>query len=135
MATTKKLKNLANCKPSEFLAQTNKIRKAVSKWLTLTDIMNIRKAQPVITEDMSDDEIKEARAKQMKENMNAMLDTILEKHPQETLELLAIASFVDPKDVDNHTIDEYLLSFTELMNDTTVLNFFTSLISLVNKLG
>lgn len=135
MATTKKLKNLANCKPSEFLAQTNKIRKAVSKWLTLTDIMNIRKAQPVITEDMSDDEIKEARAKQMKENMNAMLDTILEKHPQETLELLAIASFVDPKDVDNHTIDEYLLSFTELMNDTTVLNFFTSLMSLVNKLG
>jgi hypothetical protein len=55
------MKNLANCKPSEFLSQTNKIRKSVEKWLKLTDIINIRKRIPVgmpeITADLSSDEL------------------------------------------------------------------------------
>ena len=37
-----KLKTLANCKPSEFLKQTNKIRKAAAEWLTATDILEIK---------------------------------------------------------------------------------------------
>lgn len=37
------MKNLANCTPSEFLKQTNKIKKSVEKWLKATDIMEIRK--------------------------------------------------------------------------------------------
>jgi hypothetical protein len=48
------MKNLANCKPSEFLKQTNRIRKSVSKWLTDTDIANIRKRMPNIKDDASD---------------------------------------------------------------------------------
>ena len=36
------MKNIANCTPREFLRQTNKIRKAVSNWLTLTKVMDIR---------------------------------------------------------------------------------------------
>lgn len=135
MATVKKIKNLANCKPSEFLAQTNKIRKSVYKWLTLTDISNIRKRLPEITEDMSEEDVKAARTKQVKDNFNAILSAILEEHPQETLELLALASFVDPKDVDNYTVDEYLQSFTDLINDKTVINFFTSLMSLGHLFG
>ena len=31
------MKNLANCKPSEFLRQTNKIRHYVQKWMDITD--------------------------------------------------------------------------------------------------
>lgn len=135
MATVKKIKNLANCKPSEFLAQTNKIRKSVYKWLTLTDISNIRKRLPEITEDMSEEDVKAARTKQVKDNFNAILSAILEEHPQETLELLALTSFVDPKDVDNYTVDEYLQSFTDLINDKTVINFFTSLMSLGHLFG
>ena len=50
------MKNLANCKPSEFLVQTNKIRKSVEKWLTVTDIMNIRRTQPELAEGMSREE-------------------------------------------------------------------------------
>ncbi len=41
------IKTLSNCKPSEFLKQTNRIRKAVERWLTDTDIANIRKRQPI----------------------------------------------------------------------------------------
>ena len=37
------LKTLVTCKPSEFLRQTNRIKKSAEKWLTDTDIFNIRK--------------------------------------------------------------------------------------------
>lgn len=130
-----KLKNLATCKPSEFLRQTNKIRKSVSKWLTLTDIMNIRKRQPVLTDDMTDEQKKEAVNKQTRENFNDILDSVLDEHPNETLEVLALASFVEPKDVDKHSVKEYMESFTELINDEDVLSFFTSLIELGQRLG
>ncbi|MCI6649125.1 MAG: hypothetical protein MSH24_06305 [Lachnospiraceae bacterium] len=130
-----KLKNLATCKPSEFLRQTNKIRKSVAKWLNITDIMNIRKRQPKLTDDMTDEQKKEAVSKQTRENFDAILDSILDEHPDETLELLALASFVDPKDVDKHSVKEYMESFTELMNDEDVLSFFTSLIELGQRLG
>ena len=40
------MKNLANCKPSEFLAQTFKIKKSVQEWLDVTKLMEIRKNQP-----------------------------------------------------------------------------------------
>lgn len=130
-----KLKNLANCTPSEFLTQTNKIRKAVSKWLTLTDIQGIRKRQPVFTEDMTDEEKQAAIKKQTNENFNAILDSVMEEHADETLEVLALASFVDPKDVDKHTVKEYLVSFTELLNDEDIIGFFTSLIDVGQRFG
>ena len=130
-----KLKNLATCKPSEFLRQTNKIRKAVSKWFTITDILNIRKRKPKLTDDMTESQRKEAINKQTKENFDAILDSVLEEHPDETLEVLALASFVDPKDVDKHSVKEYMESFTELINDEDVLSFFTSLVELGQRLG
>ena len=42
------LKTLVNCKPSEFLKQTNRIKKSAEKWLTDTDILNIRKRLPAL---------------------------------------------------------------------------------------
>lgn len=132
---TEKLKNLANCKPSEFLKQTNKIRKAVSSWLTLTDIQGIRKRQPVFTEEMTDEEKKAAVKKQTNENFNAILDSVLDKNADATLEVLALASFVEPEDVDTHTVKEYMISFTELLNDEDIIAFFTSLIDVGQKFG
>ena len=118
------MKNLANCKPSEFLTQTNKIRKSVSKWLTDTDIVNIRKRMPTLPEDISDDERREAMNKQASDNFNAILDSILDEHPDETLELLALLCFVEPKDADNHSITEYIESVNELINNKAVTDFF-----------
>lgn len=127
------MKNLANCKPSEFLVQTNKIRKSAANWLTMTDIMNIRKVQPLLRDDMTKEERKKALEDQAKKNLSNMLDSILESHPKETLDLLALCCFVDPENVDDYPVSEYLLSFTELMNDEAVLGFFTSLMRLVQK--
>lgn len=129
------MKNLANCKPSEFLKQTNKIRKSVEKWLTVTDLENIRKRQPVLSADMSDEEQKKAYTEQAKENISAILDSVLDKHPDETLEVLALMCFVEPKNVDKHTVSEYLGAFNEIVNDKNVIDFLSSLLRLGQSAG
>lgn len=131
------MKNLANCKPSEFLKQTNRVRKAVEKWLTDTDIMNIRKNVPEPikgTKGMSDKEKKEAladyqrrREVQARENLSRILDAVMEEHPDETLELLALLCFVEPENVDDYPISDYLDSLTEMLSNESVISFFTSL--------
>lgn len=126
------MKNLANCKPSEFLRQTNRIRKSVDKWLTLTDIKNIRKSMPELPDGISKEEKSKLMFEQGKKNLNKMLDNILEVHPDETLELLALLCFVEPEDVDNHTVVEYLDSFNEIIGSKEVISFFGSLMQLAN---
>ena len=131
------MKSLANCKPSEFLRQTNRIRKSVEKWLTDTDIMNIRKRLPeyeIAAKGASAEERKalvernaEKEQEQIKKNVSAILDAVLEDHPDETLEVLALCCFVEPEDADNHSVKEYIAVLSELLNDKDVLGFFTSL--------
>lgn len=132
--------NLANCKPSEFLKQSYKIKRSVEKWLKNTDILNIRKQMPKltpITKDMSEEERKEVfdgNKKKIQEqsvkNFMDILDEIMDKHPDETLEILALCCFIEPSDVDNYTIDFYLNNFTEIINNKAVVGFFTSLAQL-----
>lgn len=124
------MKNLANCKPSEFLRQTNKIRKAAERWLKITDIMGIRTTQPVIPDGATTEEIKELRERQATANLSRILDAIMDEHPDETLELLALMCFVEPEDVDNHSVAEYLESVGEMIGNEAVLSFFTSLMRL-----
>lgn len=135
------MKNLANCKPSEFLKQTNRIRKSVEKWLTVTDVMSIRKrmpeGMPEVQAGMSQDEVDAIRekqrqmmAEQSQRNLKDMLDSMLDNHPDETLEVLALCCFVEPENVDDHTVSEYLLSINELLADEAVRDFFTFLMQL-----
>jgi len=128
------MKNLANCKPSEFLTQTNKIRKSVSKWLTDTDIVNIRKRIPKMPDDISDEDKRKALDKQATENLDAILDSILEEHPQETLEMLALLCFVEPEHVDDYSVTDYIESFNEIIGNKVVLDFFMSLANWGNQL-
>lgn len=131
------LKTLATCKPSEFLRQTNRVKKSVEKWLTDTDILNIRNRMPVLEimpKDASDEERRaifernqRSAKEQTRKNLSAILDAILEEHPDETLEVLALCCFIEPEDADNHTVAEYLMAFNSLINDKAVLDFFTSL--------
>lgn len=134
------MKNIANCTPLEFLKQTNRIKKSVEKWLTLTDIMNIRKRIPVfeLAPQTATDEEKrmifeknrQKRMEQAKANLSAILDAVLEDHPNETLEILALCCFIEPEEANEHSVEEYLNAFSELIGNKAVLNFFTSLASL-----
>lgn len=135
-----KIKTLANCKPSEFLRQTNLIRKSVERWFDVTEIMEIRKRSPhieVAPAGATVEEInavlsrnKEAEKKQMKENFSAILESVLELHPDETLEVLALCCFMDPQNVDDHPVSFYLTAINDLLNDEAVMGFFISLVQL-----
>lgn len=134
------MKTIANCKPSEFLRQTNRLRKSAEKWMRDTDIINIRKRIPVYTTVPPDatqeqkEEIVRANKKlteeQMIKNANAILDAVLEEHPDETLEILALCCFVEPEHVDDYSIADYLNAFTEILQNGAVISFFTSLVRL-----
>ena len=134
------MKNLANCKPSEFLIQTNKIRKSVANWLTVTDIMSIRKRLPELEEAGEGATTDERQAvvernlkkknEQVKQNLMDILDAMLVDHPMETLEILALCCFVAPEDVDNHPMSEYIGAITELIETKEVMSFFISLAKL-----
>lgn len=125
------MKTLANCNPKEFLVQTNKIRKSVANWLTLTKVMEIRKNQPQIPDDATDEERKKAVSDQARKNLMEMLDGILEEHPDETAELLGLICFIEPKDLEKCKMTELLGTFTEIVNCPEVIGFFTSLMQLV----
>lgn len=139
-------KNLANCTPKEFLIQTNKIRKSAERWLKATDIMNIRRnvpkleIPPAASSEETNEIIRKHKIKlqnQAFKNFSDILDAVMENHPDETLEVLALACFVEPKDVNEHKITEYLANVTEILNDEAVISFFTSLMRLgqIDTLG
>lgn len=134
------IKTIANCKPTEFLKQTNKIKKAVESWLTATDIMAIfkRKAPVEIIRENATDEEKaeitarnvEAGRKQMAQNISDILDAVMEEHPEETIRVLALCCFIDPERADDYKVSYYLKAITSLIADKDVLDFFTSLAQL-----
>lgn len=127
------MKTLANCTPREFLTQTNKIRKSVANWLELTQIMQIRQTKPEVDESASEEERKAALAKQVRLNLSAILDAILDEHPDETAELLGLICFIEPEDLDKHSMAELLANVADVLNSEEVMSFFISLARLGNK--
>lgn len=133
-------KNLANCKPSEFMAQCGRVAKSVEKWLEVTDVINIRRKVPKmmpIPEDATPEKTKEIMdeykltlQKAAKDNIGEIINSVMIDHPQETLELLALLCFVEPENVDDHSISFYLANLAELLNDKDVISFFSSLMRL-----
>lgn len=134
------MKNLANCKPSEFLKQTNKIKKNVEKWIKDTDLMEIWNRKAIIdpiSDEMSEDE-KENTEKNNKEiikrealkKASELFDLILDKNADETLNLLALLCFVEPDEADNYAVKDYLKAVKEMITDEDVIGFFTSLAQL-----
>lgn len=131
------MKTIADCKPSEFLRQTNRLRKSAEKWMKSTDIINIRKRIPAFVtvppdatqeeKDRINRENETLKAEQAIKNMNAILDSALEEYPDETLEILALCCFVEPEHVDDYPITDYLQAFAEILQNSAVLSFFTSL--------
>lgn len=131
------MKNLATCKPSEFVAQTAKIKDAVANWMEVIDFMAIRATQPkyeVLPLDATPEQrveiVKknaEIQKKQTMQNLSKLLDNMLAQHPQETLNVLALCCFVEPEHVDDYTIDEYFQCIMDMMQNKSVMNFFSLL--------
>ena len=149
------MKNLATCSPREFMVQTNLIRKSVEKWLKATDIMAIRRRKPdlppvpempEVTTPEEKARILEAQATAIKErdaiirqhavdNAFAIIDAAFEDHTDETLEVLALVCFVPVSEVNEHPMKFYMQSIRELIEDSEVMAFFTSLVRLAQMSG
>lgn len=144
------MKNLATCKPSEFLKQTLRIKRLVEKWLTSEDIAEIRNRLPKtekILQTMTKEEQGEIMIRNQKatkeqaiKNFMDILDVMLDKKFDETLAVIALSCFVEPENVDDYTIDDYLGSLSDMLENRNVIRFFASVahlgqtnISLVSK--
>lgn len=121
------MKNLANCTIREFIAQTNRIRHAAERWLNLTQVLEIRANLPKADPNATEAEKRRALEAQIKKNGRAMLDAVLEKHAEETAELLGLMCFIEPDDLDNHSMRELLGAFAEMIGCREVVDFFISL--------
>ena len=124
------MKHLGNCTPTEFFIQTVRIRKAVEKWIKDIDLVNIRKTLPELTDNMSREEKKAAIEEQGKKNLLKIIDAAMEDHPDETLEILALLCFVEPENVDDYPMSEYILAILEMIQHECVVSFFTLLLKL-----
>lgn len=131
------MKNLATCKPSEFVAQTAKIKGAVSDWMKAIDFAAIRASKPTY-EVLPLDATPEQRAEVIKKNaeiqqnfamqkVSKLLDNMLAEHPQETLNVLALCCFVEPEHVDDYSIDEYFQCIMDMLQNKSILDFFSLL--------
>lgn len=130
------MKTLATCRPTEFLRQANIIKKYAEKWLDDTNILNIRQNLPKLETVPSDaspedririaEENRKKANEQTRKNLSDILDSILENHPEETLQLLALCCFIEPENIDEHEVSEYLDAIAELIGNQSVLSFFTS---------
>lgn len=128
-------KNLANCTPTEFAVQTRLIKHAVENWLTETDVIKIRQRMPVIPEGATEEETAKLMQEQATKNLSAMFDSIMDDHPQETVQLLGLLCFVPVAEVDNYPMTYYMDSIGELLSEQSVWNFFTSLLLAARRLG
>lgn len=128
-------KNLTNCNLREFMIQTRLIKHHVEKWLTDTDIMNIRKNLPDIPDGASDEERKKMLTDQGMKNASAIFDSIFDEHPDETITLIALLCFVPLSEIDKHPMTYYMESITEMLNDKTVWDFFISLAVVARRVG
>ena len=64
------------------------------------------------------------------QNASELFDRAFEKYPEDTLAVLALSCFVEPKDVDKNPISEYLGCLTDMVNSKEVMSFFGLLASL-----
>ena len=124
------MKNLSNCKPSEFLAQTIKIKNLVRDWLDATKIMDIRKNFSQVDKNLPTEERTNAIVNQALSNWSDMLDRMFVDNAEKTLALIALVNFVEPDRVDDYEMGDYLQSIGELLGDSRVISFFTSLVRL-----
>lgn len=134
------MKTLVSCTPREFLTQTNRLRHTLDKWIKDVKLREIRATAPVLETASLEATVEEraeiARRNREKvreqgyQNLMAVLDAAFEKYPDETLEILALCCFVEPNEVNDHPVREYLASIAELINDDAVIDFFTSFLRL-----
>lgn len=134
------MKNLANCKPTEFFKQAYKTKKAAEKWTKDLGIIELRNRKPdlvKITKEMTPEEKQEAFEENRRrikkagfENTMEILEKALGADAEKTLEILALCFFIEPENIDDYEVKDFLQGVTELITTPEVVSFFTSVAQL-----
>lgn len=120
------MRTIANLNGVEFLRAINRTRHAVEKLVKVTDVLNIWKKNPTFTgEETEEEKLKMAR-EQVKKNLNDILDTLLEKHPEETFECIMALCVRDEGEPEPDGIELIMAAF-DLISDKRVLDFLLQL--------
>jgi hypothetical protein len=120
------MRTIANLNGIEFLRAINRSRHAVEKLMTATDVLKIWKTNPKFTGKETAEEKHEKQRNQIKKNLDNMLDTLLEKHPEETYEFILAMCVLDEGEPEPDGIELALAAFS-LISDKRVLDFFMQL--------
>ena len=120
------MKTIANLNGVEFLRAINRTRHAVEKLMTVTDVLTIWKKNPEFTGKETQEERHEMARNQIKKNLNDMLDTLLEKHPEETYECIMALCVKEAGEPEPDGIELVMAAFN-LISDKRVLDFLLQL--------
>ncbi len=122
------MKTLANCTPVEFLRQTNKIRHAAYSLLKDSGVWEIRKRLPQMTGKETAQEKKALLDEQAKKNLDDILDALMDKSAEQTVNVLGMMCFMEPEEIQKATISEIVRPALELLNSQPVKDFLLWLV-------
>lgn len=120
------MRTIANLNGVEFLRAINRTRHAVEKLMTVTDVLKIWKKNPEFTGKENPEERHEKQRNQIKQNLNDMLDTLLEKHPEETYACIMALCVRDEGEPEPDGID-MVMAAINLISDKRVVDFLLQL--------
>lgn len=128
------MKTIAQLNGVEFLRKCNQVRHGVEKIITETGVLEYRKRQPEFTGDETTKERNEKIRQKSKENIDAMLDCLLEEHPEKTVELLNLLVVKEEGDAEEIAGFDMITVLLELIGNQKVMGFFISVVSTGLKL-
>jgi hypothetical protein len=120
------MRTIANLNGVEFLRAINRTRHAVEKLMNTTDVLKIWKKNPTFSGKETPEERHEMARNQIKQNLNDVLDTLLEKHPEETYACIMTMCVKDEGEPEPDGIEMVMAAFS-LISDKRVLDFLLQL--------
>ena len=120
------MKTIANLSGVEFLRSINRTRHAVEKLMKVTDVLNIWKKNPTFKGDETPEKMHEMQREQIKKNLNDILDSLLEKHPEETFECIMALCVLEDGEPEPDGIELVMAAFN-LISDKRVVDFLLQL--------
>ena len=120
------MKTIANLNGVEFLRAINRTRHAVEELLSVTGVLKIRKNVPNFTGNETPEERVEMERAQVKKNLNDMLDSLLETHPEETYKCIMALCVLEDGEPEPDGFELIMAAFS-LIGDKRVLDFLSQL--------
>ena len=122
------MKVLSQFEGVEFLKRCNRIRKEVQTFLEETKVLKIRENLPVFTGNETAEEKAQKNKEQATKNINDMLDVMLEKYPEKTIELFKL--FVEQEEGEELSGMDIVFAGMNVLFDDRVMDFLLSLMRL-----